>query len=203
MIPGKSQLVRSLVLLFVLLPLFSTFGLNSNFTDLSDARLHSINAQIATTSPSTTETTTATPAQSETPTATLPVGAATGTPTPSSTVQGTVLPTVSTTAVRSGTTTTTPRITTTLTPNLTNTPGPTETFVPLPSITLLFPVETVTSTPEMLSFDETSSTALPDEVSQDNPGRITARSVLLIGTILLLWVILAIFLIFYLQKIAK
>ena len=155
-----------------------------------------------------TATSTATVTPSETSTETVISIDASETPAFTSTIAGTttdtIQPTASTTGLPTTTNTSVPSVTATRTPDYTNTPGPTETLIPLPSITLLFPIETDTSTPLGNTQDElkTAEASISDS-SPKTPERISAQSILLIGTIIMLWVILAIFVIFYIKKMSE
>jgi hypothetical protein len=202
MLLRKYPQTRSLLLILVILPLYASFGKNFHSVDDSNNRLLSTHADTSTSTLPLTNTATLTKPQFETPT-TISGTDTTVTATPIGTILNPTQSTLSPTSIPLGTTTALLELTTTLTPNFTNTPGPTATFVPLPSITLLFPIETVAYTPEGLFVAESSSAIQPDGRMKDSPGRISARSILLIGTIMLLWVILSIFLIFYLQKLAE
>lgn len=131
-------------------------------------------------------------------------GSATQSPSVTSTITESAQPTAITTALPSNTNTSIPSLTSTQTPDYTNTPGPTNTLIPLPSITLLFPAETATSTQtETLIAGSSLETDTIDFPGDDETGRISAQSILLIGTIILLWAILAMFVIFYIRKMSE
>jgi hypothetical protein len=197
----KYPQARSFLIILTIIPLYISSGISAINGYSSKDDYFSINQSTSTSSPSATDLGTSTQTQSGTSTNTLVPGTAiTETSTPSSV--NTVQPSLSPTSL-SGTTTNTPELSKTSTPNITNTPGPTETFIPLPSITLLFPIDTATQTPEGLSIEKLLSPSPPAEISQDIPGRISARSILLFGTILILWVILAFFIFFYIKRLAE
>lgn len=130
--------------------------------------------------------------------------ATTQSPVLTSTTTETTQPTETLTALPSNTNTSIPSLTPTNTPDYTSTPEPTNTLIPLPSITLLFPIETVTPTQISTQISESSlATNSINSSDSGGTGRISAQSILLIGTIILLWAILAMFVIFYIRKIGE
>lgn len=118
----------------------------------------------------------------------------TSTPVPSSTIRPTATHTSPPTATY---TPTGPTATSTATS--TSTPTPTTTLDALPSITLLSLLPSVTPTPTGTSINTSTLASPPQNAVVQTPG-IPLRIKLLLGIVLLLWIALAVFLVFYLER---
>jgi hypothetical protein len=98
------------------------------------------------------------------------------------------------------TATSTPKIpTVTPTSSLTTTPIFTATLMPLPPITLLFPAPTQTTTPTVTPQPVATSDT-PKPANGSVAMTLSPRMRLLVGLIILLWVILAVFVVIYIRQ---
>lgn len=193
---------RTVLLFLIILPLYILFNRSLDaFNSVNDPYFAEI-ADTPSLSPTETDLSAVsqTPSQTSTPTL-LPSASLNVTHTP--TVVSTIQPSSSSTPLISSTASKTIELTSTPTINMTNTPGPTNTYIPLPSITLIFPIETITDTPEGKSTVESISSTPTDKVLVETPDKISSILILSIGTIIILWVVLAIFFVFFLQKLVE
>jgi hypothetical protein len=87
----------------------------------------------------------------------------------------------------------------TYTPSVTPSITPTTTLMPLPAITLIFPATTATLTPTItptpVQVTETPRATVAGDVASLSP-----RIKLIIGFVILLWLILALFVILYIRQ---
>jgi hypothetical protein len=191
-------------------------GGNSTYSDITPPVSIGNNSTATATLTSTGDVSTATStttADTQTPTATqikvsptssvTPSITSTKTPKKTSTRTLTSTPTIKRTATNTWppTATFTPTgPTRTPTSTNTSTPTPTTTLMPLPAITILFPIPTVTTTPSITLSLTVTPTSL---VEANQPSTISMRLKLLIAVVLLLWVILAGFIIFYVRRLSR
>ena len=181
------QTVSSGIIYYYKLEMISAGG-NSEYSD-------AVNGIINVSTPTTTTTQAINPTNTTTPTSTNLVNTATATSTRTATAVSTRSnPTPSSTL---------PAVPTqTIAPAYTPSQTPTTTLMPLPAITLIFPAytatNTITATHQFGSISETND-------NQDNGGRsvFSQRLKLLIIVVIILWLILALFLVIYFRQLKQ
>ena len=164
--------------------------------------------------PTTTPTRTSTGASTATRTATS-TSTSSGGFTPTTTVTPKYTPTRTATATitrtpgiipptptkKATTPTTTPTVTITVSEVITETPTTTPTLIPLPKLTLLFPVLTSTRTLSP-TVTETASITPTGNLSAFTKEKIQPKTNLLGGLIILIWILLAVFLVVYIRRVS-
>ena len=161
-------------------------------SEYSDA----VNGIINVSTPTTTTTQAINPTNTPTPTSTNVVSIPTSTLTRTATLVPTRRNPTPSATVPTGPTQT-------ITPAYTPSQTPTTTLMPLPAITLIFPAFTATTTPVTAI---TQSSSISDiNTSQDNSDRsvFSQRLKLLIIVVIILWVVLALFLVIYFRQVKQ
>ena len=183
----NDQTVSSGILYYYMLEIVSASG-NSEYSDV-------VNGIINGPTPTSTMTQSINPTNTTTPTSTNVVSI----PTSTLTRTATVVPTRSN-PTPSATAPTGP--TQTITPAYTPSQTPTTTLMPLPAITLIFPAYTATTT---VTANPQSSSISDTNTSQDNSDRsvYSQRLKLLIIVVIILWVVLALFLVIYFRQVKQ